>query len=322
MQAPPTPSYEHDQQHDRSPHSSYSRSYESQRLDSAIHDWNSQRGLGLMPAPSAFGPMTTTNIREPCNMNTMWPSYQLSVPAMNPSFSEMCRDWSESPSSLPTSAIAENMWSSLPNALSVSTMQPVQSISYEEDYCTPSTRSPYSSPYAHAAHLSEATPSPYIKPEPQYDVSSIAVRSAQVDQRVVNPMDIVTQPPPPTPHITYSPVFTPRTNEFPNPRARSDTAETKLSTGSRQHRRRCRTTPENATCFCEICHQPFARQSNLVQHMHTHEANRARPYKCSIDADCTYAFQRRTDLDRHIKSVSNLSITFVIVLISYRCTAS
>lgn len=66
------------------------------------------------------------------------------------------------------------------------------------------------------------------------------------------------------------------------------------------------TTEANAVCSCDQCGMPFARRHNLKQHMTTHDPDRVRPFKCPFES-CTGRSPRRTDLNRHIRSVSTCS---------------
>jgi hypothetical protein len=70
----------------------------------------------------------------------------------------------------------------------------------------------------------------------------------------------------------------------------------------RGHNRR-HTDPANAQYICEICKDKgFARRYNYKQHMLTHEANRKKEHICPY-SDCRRPFVRKTDLERHDRSV-------------------
>jgi hypothetical protein len=66
---------------------------------------------------------------------------------------------------------------------------------------------------------------------------------------------------------------------------------------------RRRTTPENAKQACPVCGMLFTRLSNCTAHMETHNPERKRPHKCTMAA-CKKKFSRKTDLTRHVDSVS------------------
>lgn len=71
-----------------------------------------------------------------------------------------------------------------------------------------------------------------------------------------------------------------------------------------QHQSKRRyTTPENASCCCDICGKLFQRANNLRTHMQTHDPNRTHPHMCEYP-DCGQSFARKTDLSRHEDSVS------------------
>ncbi|KAJ4989148.1 epithelial zinc-finger ezf protein-like protein [Stagonosporopsis vannaccii] len=70
----------------------------------------------------------------------------------------------------------------------------------------------------------------------------------------------------------------------------------------RQHvRKRQTSTP---VIYCTQCPEPkgFARNYNYKKHLETHIQNRLKPHVCHY-GDCDKAFVRKTDLDRHYKSV-------------------
>lgn len=66
---------------------------------------------------------------------------------------------------------------------------------------------------------------------------------------------------------------------------------------------RRRTTPETAKQACLVCGMLFTRSSNCTAHMETHNPERKRPHKCT-QGPCKKKFSRKTDLTRHIDSVS------------------
>ena len=75
----------------------------------------------------------------------------------------------------------------------------------------------------------------------------------------------------------------------------------------RTKKKRQRTTPEEATHECRTCGKLFKRSYNWKSHMETHNPERKYPHPCTRkagDNPCTKKFQRKTDLDRHVDSVS------------------
>lgn len=64
------------------------------------------------------------------------------------------------------------------------------------------------------------------------------------------------------------------------------------------------TTPDKATCACDICGKQFQRANNLKTHMQLHATDRVYPHACEYDG-CVQAFVRKTDLARHEASVSS-----------------
>ena len=76
---------------------------------------------------------------------------------------------------------------------------------------------------------------------------------------------------------------------------------------ARFKKKRQRTTPEEATHECRVCGKLFKRSYNWKSHLETHNPERKYPHPCTHvvgDAPCTKKFQRKTDLDRHVESVS------------------
>ena len=74
-----------------------------------------------------------------------------------------------------------------------------------------------------------------------------------------------------------------------------------------RHKKRQRTTPEEATHECNVCGKLFKRSYNWKSHMETHNPDRKYPHPCTAmngSMQCAKKFQRKTDLDRHYDSVS------------------
>lgn len=63
--------------------------------------------------------------------------------------------------------------------------------------------------------------------------------------------------------------------------------------------RRTSSPPEGLQCT--VCGYRFTRRSNCRQHMKNHDPNRKRDHSCD---DCGRSFGRKTDLKRHVDSVS------------------
>jgi hypothetical protein len=100
-----------------------------------------------------------------------------------------------------------------------------------------------------------------------------------------------------TPDISQYPVSMP-TRE----RLESSPLDTRLGPTPRIRRRRNKTTPADAKYSCELCGRGFCRSYNKKSHMERHKENREKQFKCD-KVNCTMEFDRKTDLDRHIKSV-------------------
>ena len=71
---------------------------------------------------------------------------------------------------------------------------------------------------------------------------------------------------------------------------------------ARTRHRRNPTTPDNANFACHVCGKFFQRSYNHKTHMEIHNPQRKKDWICTIE-DCTKVFVRKTDLDRHKKSV-------------------
>lgn len=70
----------------------------------------------------------------------------------------------------------------------------------------------------------------------------------------------------------------------------------------RQRAKRESTKINDAAFICVPCKKGFARSYNYKQHLETHNVNRKKPHVCRY-MDCQRPFVRKTDLDRHVKSV-------------------
>jgi len=80
-----------------------------------------------------------------------------------------------------------------------------------------------------------------------------------------------------------------------------------LQSDVRTKKKRQRTTPEEATHECRVCGKLFKRSYNWKSHLETHNPDRKYPHPCTHvagDTPCAKKFQRKTDLDRHVDSVS------------------
>ncbi|MCJ1447276.1 MAG: hypothetical protein MMC23_007787 [Stictis urceolatum] len=81
-----------------------------------------------------------------------------------------------------------------------------------------------------------------------------------------------------------------------------------LASVTRQKKKRQRTTPEEATHECQVCGKLFKRSYNYKSHLDTHNPERKYPHPCTCmvgNSQCAKKFQRKTDLDRHVDSVSS-----------------
>ncbi|ORY09677.1 hypothetical protein BCR34DRAFT_589151 [Clohesyomyces aquaticus] len=87
------------------------------------------------------------------------------------------------------------------------------------------------------------------------------------------------------------------------PRQRSHRGrENSTSTSARVRVRRNKTTAANATHSCDVCGKLFQRSYNHKTHMEIHNPSRRKDHSCEYK-DCERRFVRRTDLERHMKSV-------------------
>lgn len=59
----------------------------------------------------------------------------------------------------------------------------------------------------------------------------------------------------------------------------------------------------NGKYECDQCRKQFTRSSNCRSHMKIHDPNRKYPHRCTV-SQCTKKFSRKTDLVRHVDSVS------------------
>nr|POE71884.1 cell wall transcription factor ace2 [Quercus suber] len=63
------------------------------------------------------------------------------------------------------------------------------------------------------------------------------------------------------------------------------------------------TNAGNAVCRCDECGLLFRRRYNMKAHMKTRHTNQTKPHACGF-ADCQWGFHRKTDLNRHERTVS------------------
>lgn len=70
-----------------------------------------------------------------------------------------------------------------------------------------------------------------------------------------------------------------------------------------------RTNPAARRYECEKCGSRFTRNSNCKSHMKIHDPDREFPHKCTMP-QCSKMFSRKTDLVRHVDSVSNYVFLF------------
>lgn len=297
--APPTPEYTYEPSYA----SSVSGSESHPPIDSSTSQWkpSKTRGLGLLPTRSS-GPSSATGFlpQDSPTSSFVWTAYVPSHPHNQP-IPEFRREmWIDTPISSNTST---GMWSTLP----LSSIEPRSGGMFDHsEYSTSCATSDYSSSYAASAHLDDNRP-PHIKLESPFETShSPASQYEQSDS--VNPMDIITCAPPSTPRMVFTPLLTPLTpmptdsqSASPQPIKSEHGSDYMSSSGARS--KRGYTTPEDATCSCKQCGKLFKRASNLAAHMQTHDEHRDHPWACRYN-DCDKRFNRRTDMERHTKSVS------------------
>lgn len=84
----------------------------------------------------------------------------------------------------------------------------------------------------------------------------------------------------------------------PSPRTR----DSSVGVTARTRLRRNPTTAENANYTCHKCGKLFQRSYNHKTHLETHNPTRKKEHRCA-HRDCDKQFVRKTDLDRHEKSV-------------------
>jgi hypothetical protein len=71
---------------------------------------------------------------------------------------------------------------------------------------------------------------------------------------------------------------------------------------TRKSRRKNKTSAEDAKFTCETCGRHFVRLYNKKSHVERHNPHRVKDHSCP-EVDCERKFERKADLDRHVKSV-------------------
>lgn len=91
------------------------------------------------------------------------------------------------------------------------------------------------------------------------------------------------------------------------PRVKKEAIEEEIRKPRPSRMKRGFTTDLNAKCRCNICGRPFQRTYNLKQHLNIHDLHRSKPFVCQYE-HCEHRFVRKTDLNRHVDTVSTLYI--------------
>lgn len=304
---PPTPEYTYEPSYA----STVSTSESHPPIDSTFSSWESSknRGLGLLPTKSS-GPSSISNFLPQGSPTSsfVWAPF-LPSQSQNQSIPEFRREmWVDTPVS---SNVSNGMWSTLP----LSSIEPTSGSMFDHsEYSTSCAASDYSSPYAPSALLDD-NHAPRIKLESPFE-TSCSPKSQYEQLGSVNPMDIVTCAPPATPRMVFTPLLTPLTplptaSQSASPQPMKLELDSEGRSPGETRNKRSYTTPEDAKCSCKQCGKLFKRASNLAAHMQTHDEQRDHPWACRYD-DCDKRFNRRTDMERHTRSVSR-SIPLVIL---------
>lgn len=190
------------------------------------------------------------------------------------------------------------------------------------DFCqTPTTASMAShrgsvSSYAHSDSSSSGAYTPRAKPEDSGEWYAATTHGMPYAAATAPSMGS------PTEHLYREPsnetLYRPQAEAYMGPEAMNgpvkngsfDSVHPTLPNAARVRKRRQRTTPEEATHECRVCGKLFKRSYNWKSHMETHNPERKYPHPCPHlvgSSPCSKKFQRKTDLDRHVDSVSQKS---------------